>query len=184
MRRFIIQSQSMNYGTRKRSKRILCFALVPLLVLGVVSVCFANRQIVINTSPSVKPGLYLRSNAAPAVGQLVEFRIPVSVRSYIQSRSGHDGQDWYILKPVVAGPGDWVDTTGGVLRINGKIVAPMPPMRDRFGNALPRWTHSRVLGRDEYFVFSDRISNSFDSRCYGPVTRREIESVRRPLITW
>ncbi len=184
MRRFVGQSQSLNYATRQRSKRVLCFALIPLAVLGVISIRFANRQIVINTSPSVRPGLYIRSNAVPAIGQLVEFRIPVSVRSYIQSRSGHDGQDWYILKPVVAGPGDRVDTTGGVLRINGKIVAPMPPIRDGFGNALPRWTQSRALGRDEYFVFSDRISNSFDSRCYGPVTCREIESVRRPLITW
>ncbi len=184
MRRFFVPSQSLHCAQWQRSKRALCFALVPLLLLGVVSICFANRQIVINTSPSVTPGLYIRSNAEPAVGQLVEFRIPVSVRSYIQARSGHGGEDWYILKPVVAGPGDRVDTTGGVLRINGKIVSPMPPIRDGFGNALPRWTQSRVLGRDEFFVFSDRISNSFDSRCYGPVTRREIESVRRPLITW
>ncbi len=184
MRPFFRQSQSLHYATWQRSKRILCFALLPLAVLGVVSICFANRQIVINTSPSVTPGLYIRSNAVPAVGQLVEFRIPLSVRSYILSRSGHDGEDWYILKPVVARPGDLVDTTGGMLRINGKIVAPMPPIRDGFGNALPRWTQSRALGRDEYFVFSDRISNSFDSRCYGPVMRREIESVRRPLFTW
>ncbi len=184
MRRFFGQSQSLHYPKWQQSKRPLCFGLVPLVLLGVVSICFANRRIVINTSPSVTPGLYVRSNATPAVGQLVEFRIPVSVRSYIQSRSGHDGEDWYILKPVVAGPGDRVDTTGGALRINGKIVAAMPPVRDGFGNALPRWMHSHVLGLDEYFVFSDRISNSFDSRCYGPVTRREIESVRRPLITW
>jgi conjugative transfer signal peptidase TraF len=153
-------------------------------MVGAVSICFANRQIVIDTSPSVTPGLYVRSSAAPAVGQLVEFRIPASVRSYIHSRTGHDGQDWYILKPIVAGSGDRVDTTRGDLLINGKLVAPMPPMRDGFGNLLPRWTENRVLERDEYFVFSDRIPNSFDSRCYGPVKRDEIESVRRPLITW
>jgi conjugative transfer signal peptidase TraF len=182
--RFFGQSQSLHHAAWQRSKRVSSFALLPLAVLGVVSICFANRQIVINTSPSVTPGLYIRSNAVPAIGQVVEFRIPVSVRSYIQSRSGHDGQDWYILKPVVAGPGDRVDTTGGALRINGKIVAPMPPIHDGLGKALPRWTQSRALRRDEYFVFSDRISNSFDSRCYGPVTRREIESVRRLLITW
>jgi conjugative transfer signal peptidase TraF len=153
-------------------------------LLGVVSICFANRQIVINTSPSVKPGLYIRSNAAPAIGQLVEFRIPALVRSYILARAGRDGHDWYILKPVAAGPGDRVDTTNGDLRINGRTAAPMPPMLDGFGNKLPRWTQNRVLGRDEYFVFSNRISNSFDSRCYGPVTHGDIESVRRPVITW
>jgi conjugative transfer signal peptidase TraF len=183
MRRFFDQFQSLARTTRP-ANRFLRASLIAVAVLGVLSICFANRQIVINTSPSVTPGLYIRSNAAPANGQLVEFRIPTSVRSYIQSRTGHNGHDWYILKPVVAGPGDRVDTTGGDLQINGRLVAPMPPMRDGFGSVLPRWTQNRVLGRDEYFVFSDRISNSFDSRCYGPVTRREIESVRRPLITW
>jgi conjugative transfer signal peptidase TraF len=159
-------------------------SLSALGLLGVVSICFANRQIVIDTSPSVAPGLYVRSSAAPAVGQLVEFRIPASVRSYIRSRTGRDGQDWYILKPVAAGPGDRVDTTQGDLRINDRFIAPMPPMRDGFGNVLPRWTENRVLGHDEYFVFSDRVPNSFDSRCYGPVKRDEIESVRLSLITW
>ena len=178
------QHPSISSATRQRSRRILCLSLSALALLGAVSICFANRQIVIDTSPSVAPGLYARSSASPAVGQLVEFRIPASVRPYIHSRTGHDGQDWYILKPVAAGPGDRVNTSHDELRINGRFIAPMPPMRDGFGNLLPRWMQDRLLGRDEFFVFSDRITNSFDSRCYGPVTRDEIESVRRPLIIW
>ncbi len=169
---------------RRRSHRILLGVLPTLALLGVLSICFANRQIVIDTSPSVVPGLYIKSAAAPAVGQLVEFGIPASVRSYIHSRTGRDGQDWYILKPVAAGPGDQVDTTQDELRINGRFIAPMPPLRDGFGNLLPRWEQNRMLGLDEFFVFSDRIPNSFDSRCYGPVKRGEIASVRRMLITW
>jgi conjugative transfer signal peptidase TraF len=178
------QVPSLSSATRQHGRRILWASLSALALLGAVSICFANRQIVIDTSPSVVPGLYVRSSAAPAVGQLVEFHIPVSVRAYIRSRTGRDGRDWYILKPVAAGPGDRVETTAGELRINGHWVSPMPPLRDGFGNLLPHWIHDRVMGRDEFFVFSGRIANSFDSRCYGPVKRDEIESVRRPLITW
>jgi conjugative transfer signal peptidase TraF len=178
------QDPSISTAARPRSRRGLRMGLSALALLGAVSICFANRQIVIDTSPSVAPGLYVRSSAAPAVGQLVEFRIPASVRSYIRSRTGHDGQDWYLLKPVAAGPGDRVDTSAGELRINGRFVAPMPPMRDGFGKLLPRWTHNCLMGHDEFFVFSSRIPNSFDSRCYGPLKRDEIESVRRPFITW
>jgi conjugative transfer signal peptidase TraF len=178
------QHPSISSATRQHYRRVLCLSLSALALLGALSICFANRQIVIDTSPSVAPGLYVRSSAAPAVGQLIEFRIPASVRSYISSRTGRDGQNWYILKPIAAGPGDRVETNAGQLRINGHFVAPMPPMRDGFGNLLPRWTQNRILGRDEYFVFSDRIPNSFDSRCYGPVQRGEIASVRRPFITW
>jgi putative transposase len=42
---------------------------------------------------------------------------------------------------------------------------------DGFGNPLPLWIENRVLKADEFFVFSDRVFNSFDSRCYGPVIR-------------
>lgn len=160
---------------------------ITLSVLGVSAILptlAGSRVVVINTSPSVTPGLYVRCGMKPAVGEIVDFRIPAAARRYVQKRTGQSGEDWFILKPIAAGPGDRVDTTGGELRINGRVLAPMPPRMDGFGNPLPLWIENRVLRAEEFFVFSDRVSNSFDSRCYGPVTRSEIESVRRPLITW
>ena len=152
--------------------------------LAVFSMLFADRQFVINTSPSVQPGIYVRSSDAPRVGVIIDFRIPPMARGYVRARTGDGGEDWYILKPIVAGPGDRVDTTGSWLVINGRRIAPMPPPRDRAGHPLPIWHARRILGPGEFFVFSGRITNSFDSRCYGPVSRSEIESVRRALITW
>ena len=159
-------------------------SLVGLAALAVSSMLFANRQIVINTSPSVQPGLYLRSSTQPAVGQIVDFRIPHAAKNYIESRTGQNGEDWYILKPIVAGPGDRVDTTGEWLLINGRQIASMPPTKDTGGRSLPVWRDNRVLGPDEFFVFSNRIPNSFDSRCCGPIRRQQIEAVRTPLIGW
>jgi conjugative transfer signal peptidase TraF len=159
-------------------------SLIGLAVLAGSSILFANRQIVINTSASVPSGLYLRSTAAPAVGQIVDFRIPQAARNYIETRTGQNGEDWYILKPIVAGPGDRVDTTGEWLVINGRQIAPMPPTNDTGGRLLPIWRDNRVLGPDEFFMFSNRIPNSFDSRCYGPIRRVQIETVRCALITW
>jgi conjugative transfer signal peptidase TraF len=152
------------------------FAMLPTL--------FGRRVIVVNTSPSVAPGLYVRSGLAPAVGRVVDFRLPPAARVYVRARTGRDGKDWYILKPIAAGPGDRVDTTGDYLVINGRTIAPMPPAQDEAGRPLPIWRGARMLGPDEYFVFSSRIPNSFDSRCYGTISRQQIESVRRPLITW
>jgi conjugative transfer signal peptidase TraF len=159
-----------------------------LCALGVVvaSLAFADRQIVINTSPSVAPGLYLRSRDAPAVGRLVDFRVPAAAAEFVRLRTHGrtDGRNWYILKPIAAGPGDNVDCTGRWLVINGRRVASMPPAVDDAGRPLPVWRGRRTLADDEFFVFSGRIPNSFDSRCYGPIRRGEIEAVRRPLITW
>ncbi|HVT89411.1 MAG TPA: S26 family signal peptidase [Tepidisphaeraceae bacterium] len=159
-------------------------ALVLLALLIILSKLVGHRAAIVNTSPSVAPGLYVRSSAEPAVGQIVDFCIPRAARDYVSARTGHTGENWYILKPIVAGPGDRVDTTGDWLVINRRQIAPMPPMSDRDGRPLPRWRANRLLGPGEFFVFSARIPNSFDSRCYGPIKRNEIASVRRPLLTW
>lgn len=171
---------------RARSNRLLTGGVLLTTLLAIVSTFGAHRQIVVNTSPSVVPGLYVRSAQTPAVGCLVEFRVPPAAAGYIRARTRGrtGGEDWYILKPVAAGPGDDVDCTGEWLLINGRRVAPMPPSQDAAGFALPAWREHRILRTDEFFVFSNRISNSFDSRCYGPVQRRDITAVRRPLLTW
>ncbi len=39
------------------------------------------------------------------------------------------------------------------------------------------------MAADEYFVFSNRVPNSFDSRYFGPISRAAILGVYRPLVT-
>lgn len=164
--------------------RVLTAGFSLMLALGILSALFADRQIIINTSPSVRPGLYMRSSSTPSVGSIVDFSIPMSARAYVRARTGCAGEEWYILKPIAAGPGDYVDTSGDWLMINGHRMAPMPPASDSDGRPLPIWRGARLLSPGEYFVFSDRIPNSFDSRCYGPIAREGISAVRTPLITW
>ena len=168
----------------RRPRRALLLALAVLVLVIAFPNLGIQRVLVINTSPSVAPGIYLRSSEQPAVGKLVDFRIPPPARDYVRGRTGNCGEDWYILKPIAAGPGDRVDTTGEWIVINERRIAPMPPQMDASGRALPVWRESRILAADEFFVFSDRIPNSFDSRCYGPIRRRQIETVRCALITW
>jgi conjugative transfer signal peptidase TraF len=169
---------------RARSRRLLWLALGVMGVWAILPTLVGHRVVVINTSPSVAPGLYLRSASEPTVGRIIDFPIPDSARPYVQGRTGNNGENWYILKPIAAGPGDRVDTTGEWLVINGHKLAPMPPSTDSSGRPLPRWRNRRMLGPDEFFVFSDRIPNSFDSRCYGPIRREQISAVRRALIIW
>jgi len=179
-------------GASRRGRRFAGVRHHPLLTVGLAataalaaaSVLFADRQVVVNTSPSVAPGLCLRSSDPPAVGRLVGFRIPAAARPYVLGRTGRDGHDWYILKPVVAGPGDRVDSTGAWLTVNGRPLAPMPPAADAAGRPLPAWRAARVLGAGEFLVVSSRIANSLDSRCYGPVAAGDIAAVRVPLVTW
>jgi conjugative transfer signal peptidase TraF len=175
---------SASCAHRTRPRRWLRVAVGLLGMWAVLPTVVGQRVIVINTSPSVAPGLYVRCTTEPAVGQIVDFRIPARARYYIAARTGQTGDDWYILKPIAAGPGDRVDTTGTALMINGRAVALMPPESDGAGRPLPMWRENRVLGPDEFFVFSDRIPTSFDSRCYGPIRKGDIAAVRNALIVW
>ena len=163
--------------------RRLVAVLGALAALGLASV-YGKRMVIINTSPSVPCGLYIRSSEGPHVGAIVDFRIPAAAQSYVWGRTGNAGGDWYIIKPIIAGPGDRVDTTGRWLKLNDIRIAPMPPAKDSQGRLLPIWRDRRSLNADEFFVFSGRIPNSFDSRCYGPIRREQIEAVRTLLITW
>jgi conjugative transfer signal peptidase TraF len=137
--------------------------------------------VLVNTTPSEPPGVYIGSRARPAVGQLVAFRAPPTAFPYADQdlKALHRIP---ILKAVAAaGPGDVVCTTSGRLVINGRDRSPIA-LVDRQGRALPHWRGCRALGADELFVFSDRAPNSFDSRYFGPVSRAAVLGVYRPLL--
>lgn len=106
-----------------------------------------------------------------------DFAIPLAAREYVLNRTGQSGEDWFILKPIVAGSGDRVDCTGASVTINGRIVANMPPELDTAGRRLPAWRENRILRSNEFFVLSTRIPNSFHSR-------QQIASVRKPWMRW
>jgi conjugative transfer signal peptidase TraF len=132
-----------------------------------------------NTTPSEPPGLYLGTWQPPKVGRIVAFHAPAAAFPYADTHMGYLRRV-PLLKAVAAGPGDHVCTTSGRLVINGEDRAPIARV-DGAGRALPRWSGCRVLGNDEFFVFSDRVRNSFDSRYYGPVPRAALLGVYVPL---
>lgn len=161
-------------GAEKRAYLIgLLVGSLSLLLL--FSLPLPKRFLVLNLSPSVPLGFYVAVKDKPAVGRLVEFnyRRPNCIC----------GCDQFILKPILAGPGDCVDTTGEWLLINDRRIAPIAT-HDSKGHALELWRGNRILNPGEFFVYSDRVPNSFDSRCFGPVRQQDIVAVRKPLWVW
>lgn len=149
--------------TRLRCHPLSGGGLVVVFTLMLLSVPF-RRYVVINTTPSLPRGVYVRTDDPPAVGRIVDFRVPKTVRGNRASEIDH------IIKTVVAGPGDEVDTLDGKMRINGGVIngSMMLPV-DSAGRAVPQWHDHRRLAVGEFFVLSTRISTSLDSRYYGPV---------------
>ena len=149
------------------------------LVVSVGAVMATAPRVLVNTTPSEPPGLYVRSPVAPGPGRIVAFTAPVAAFPYADRRLSYLHRV-PLLKEVAAGPGDLVCTLNGQLEIDGKARAPIAQV-DRQGIALPHWSACRRLTADELFVFSDRVPNSFDSRYFGPVHRRAVLGVYAPL---
>lgn len=150
------------------------------MVVSVGAVMATAPRVLINTTPSEPPGLYVRSPMTPEPGRIVAFSAPAAAFPYADHRLSYLHRV-PLLKSVAAGPGDVVCTVNGQLEIGGKIRAPIAQV-DRQGIALPRWRACRPLSADELFVFSDRVPNSFDSRYFGPIHRSAVLGVYAPLV--
>ena len=132
-----------------------------------------------NDSPSEPEGLYVRTNETPAVGRLVTFMAPPPAAAYVGRRLPNLRRT-PVLKVLSAGPGSLVCTTSKRLVIDGQAMAAVAA-RDRYGQPLPQWNGCRRLGTGEWFAYSDRVPNSFDSRYFGPIRTDQVIAVYRPL---
>ena len=79
-----------------------------------------------------------------------------------------DSSDGYIIKRVIAMPGETIEYTNGSLFINGK------KQKDNFGSGETEDISKTTMKDDEYFVMGDNREWSKDSRIIGPVKEDEI----------
>lgn len=133
----------------------------------------------INESPSLPRGLYLRVGVTFKPGAVVAVPQPAAVRPYLERLGMPD--DVLLLKRVAAVGGDRVCAVDGAVRTPGRRAR--APERDRRGAVLPAWRECRVLTRDEVFLLGD-TPGSFDSRYFGPVRRSDVVGVYREVVTW
>ena len=89
-----------------------------------------------------------------------------------------------LIKPVVAWPGDIVETSAAGIVVNGQ---PLPNTatisRDSTGRQLHPFPAGKYrVQKDELWVISSFSPRSFDSRYFGPIPLRSVHSWIRPLL--
>jgi conjugative transfer signal peptidase TraF len=155
---------------------------VAVFMAGVVSL-IADRApalALVNESPSLPKGLYLRRPGAPPErGAIVAINQPPATRAYLASL-GMPGEV-VLIKRVTATGGDRVCRVGDRVVAGGRTLIAL--RRDRTGVALPVWSDCRTLAADELFLAGDTAS-SFDSRYFGPVRRAAVVGVFAEGVTW
>lgn len=158
------------------------WTVIPVAGLAVMAAS-ANRApalALVNESPSLPEGLYVRQADAPiAHGSVVAIAQPPSIRPYLASLGMP--AEVKLIKRVAAVGGDRVCAEEGGVR-TGSRVSPVLE-HDRRGVALPVWHGCRTLGPDELFLLGD-TPGSFDSRYFGPVRLSEVDGVYKETLTW
>ena len=160
-------------GKTRRRKLVFGAATVALcgaLMLGMVS---RAPLILYPITPSLSPGLYVRTFEHPKVGMIAAFPVPEAAKHYKASIREDVHDDFLFMKPIVAELGDSVcnDVREGLF-INDEPVHPAM-IRNRLSEALPVWNECRLLRRDEFFAVS-KHQRSFDSRHFGPIRLDQI----------
>lgn len=161
--------------------------LATILAIASIGIgAFALRQdapwILQNVSPSAPMGFYLYRERMPAIGDYLAFHPRGQGFERITEATGLPMPKVPMLKRVIAGPGDQVcySPEHDVFHVNDG-----PPLgieeRAFQGRDLPLWQGCRALTAREYFVHSNRIPNSLDSRFYGPVQGSTIVGTYQPI---
>lgn len=178
----------MNAGTRTAAWWLLWGAAGLAALAGVA----AMAGVRVNTTASFPLGLYRETGEKPAVGALVLSCPPPGEDSALALGRGYIGPGFcpggygYVIKKLVAGPGDRVTVTDSGVTVNGEPLPNSAPFAaDPSGRPLPRYrTAGRTLLTGEVLLLSDYHPRSFDGRYFGPVGSSGIRAVIRPLWTW
>jgi len=160
---------------RSRTVMLTCFTGVASLLAGLAN---TRDTILYNPSPSVPSGFYLRLDDTVVHGTMVTVRAIDVASDYAALRDFTDAGDGFIKRVAAAG-GDEVCASSDEVSINGAMVAHREA-RDAAGRALPTWSGCRILSADELLLLGD-TPDSFDGRYWGPISRRLIEGVWRPI---
>jgi type IV secretory pathway protease TraF len=159
--------------TMKRRKLLLGGATLALC--GTLALKMTNEAplILFPITPSLPPGLYVRTFETPNVGLIAAFRVPEAAKRYKASIGEDVHDDFLFMKPIVAGPGDLTcNDVGRGLFVNGKLIQAALTWNGS-SETLLVWNECRRLGRDEFFAMSEH-PRSFDSRIFGPIKSNAI----------
>lgn len=166
---------------RWRSRATAAICVLGAAATGFPALIHPVPRLVWNASASAPVGLYRMLPGKAIPGDLVLVHTPDSVRQLAAER-GYLPANVPLIKRIAAAGGDVVCATSNMIFINGRAAAGRLA-RDRIGRMLPDWSGCHRLDSGEVFLLMQGVSDSFDSRYFGPVPATTIIGRLAPLWT-
>lgn len=151
-------------------------AVAALFALAIATLNSAD-VVLLNHSPSIPEGFYLRTSEEVEPGAVVTVRARDVAPQAARERH-YDGEADRFIKRVAAVAGQRVCGDGETVTVDGRVAA--RAFRNSERSAPPGWVGCRTLGSNEVLLLGDS-PDSFDGRYWGPVSTHFIEGVWRPL---
>ncbi|MBE6422326.1 conjugative transfer signal peptidase TraF [Succinivibrio dextrinosolvens] len=158
-------------------------------IIFIITLCVYLFDIQINTTSSIPIGIYTLDRNKGILGNNKtilfclnnEYAQIAKTRGYLPVGKCKNGLS-PIGKHIVASANDFVEITKYGIYVNGKLLPKSKPMPyDSNGRILYYSKIKKILNKDEFLVASLK-KDSFDSRYYGIVGRKEILGVLKELV--
>lgn len=166
----------------KSRMRVLLFGGAACLLLSADWLLQPAKRLIFNTTASAPLGFYWLAADEPVAGDLALVRPPLSLARWMAIR-GYLPLNVPLIKHVAAVGGQSVCGRGGLVRIDGRVVA-KSLHRDHRGRPLAAYSGCRTLRAEEVFLLNPDAPRSLDGRYFGPLPRHCVAGRLRPLWTW
>lgn len=143
----------------------------------------------INLTSSVKKGVYkvystecLKKDDYIALCLNEKNSDSIFKKSYI--KKGHDCYGRYesLLKKIIAIPNDEIEINKNFILVNGHKTNLTILEMDRNNKPIPKNNYTNKFKLNGYWVIGDNNPNSFDSRYFGEISKKQILYKAVPLL--
>ena len=161
----------------KKSKKMRTKAISTILcICGVFGVAYyCSQNLLINPSNSIETGIYRNALINDfSKGNYVSYKPSSKFQKYIEANYNlkKKAKEVTVLKKIVAAEGDVIEIKDYNIYINGENMGKIVKLKGLTENLADS---RKVLLKDEFFLMGE-TPDSFDSRYFGTVKRKEIIS--------
>ena len=168
------------------NKKLISLSII-ITVLAIMVISYS--KLIINITPSLPYGIYIKSKDKIIVGDYVsfclndEYRSLGLARNYLEPGKACNGST-ALIKKVIALPYDKITLGESQIIVSGKTLNYSTAHFDSQHRKLESYPHGTYTENCYWLIGDYDISHSWDSRYWGCIPPKQIITKIKPLFTW